>query len=92
MSKKKIRTISSDLKQEKDNLQEFITDYMDKNNMKDKNILINDGKLQYSQSKSTQPLKKYVIDRLTLYFNNSEKAEAIANLLYDIEKLNINQH
>ena len=49
---KKIRGISSNLKKEKDKLQIYITYFMDHNDMKNKNIIINDGKIQYSTSKT----------------------------------------
>ena len=81
---KKIRGVSSNLKKEKDKLQIYITHFMETNDMKNKNILINDGKIQYSTSKTTQPIsKKYIIEKLTKYYNNSDKAEEIASLLYD---------
>ena len=81
---KDIRLLSSSLKKEKDKLQMFITEYMENNNMQKKNILLNDGKLQYSTSKSTKPIsKKYIIDKLTPYFNSKDKATEIADLLYE---------
>ena len=81
---KDIRLLSSNLKKEKDKLQMFITEYMENNNMQKKNILLNDGKLQYSTTKSTKPIsKKYIIDKLTPYFNSKDKATEIADLLYE---------
>ena len=81
---KDIRLLSSNLKKEKDKLQMYITEYMENNNMQKKNILLNDGKLQYSTSKSTKPIsKKYIIDKLTPYFNSKDKATEIADLLYE---------
>ena len=81
---KDIRILSSNLKKEKDKLQMFITEYMENNNMQKKNILFNDGKLQYSTTKSTKPIsKKYIIDKLTPYFNSKDKATEIADLLYE---------
>jgi hypothetical protein len=81
---KKIREVSTKLKKDKDKYQEYILDYMSSNNIKDKNILINDGKLCYGESKTSQTIsKKYIIEKLTTYFKNETKAEEIANLLYD---------
>ena len=81
---KKVREVASNLRKEKDKYQEYILDYMSGNNMKNKNIIINGGKISYSESKSTQSVsKKYIIDKLTPYFNNAAKAEEIANLLFN---------
>lgn len=87
---KKIREISNNLKKEKDKHQEYILDYMSNNNIKNKNILINDGKLCYNESKTSQSIsKKYIIDKLTIYFNNKKKAEEIADLLYNNREIKI---
>ena len=81
---KKLREVSSNLRKDKDKYQEYILDYMSNNNIKNKNILINDGKLCYSETKTTQTItKKYIIDKLTTYFKSSKKANDIADLLYD---------
>ena len=81
---KKLREISSNLRKDKDKYQEYILDYMSNNNMKDKNIIINSGKISYSESKSTQTItKKYIIEKLTTYFKSDSKAEEIANLLFN---------
>ena len=81
---KKVRELVNNLKKEKEKYQEYILDYMSGNNITNKKILINDGKLSYIETKTSQTItKKYIIDKLTTYFNNSKKAEEIANLLYD---------
>ena len=52
--------------------------------IKNKNILINDGKLSYTETKSQQTItKKYIIEKLTDYFKSEKKAKDIASLLYD---------
>ena len=81
---KKVKELTSSLKKDKDKYQEYILDYMSNNNIKNKNILINDGKLSYSETKTTQSIsKKYIIDKLTPYFKSKDKATKIADLLYN---------
>ena len=81
---KKVKELTSSLKKDKDKYQEYILDYMSNNNIKNKNILINDGKLSYTETKSQQTItKKYIIEKLTDYFKSEKKAKDIASLLYD---------
>ena len=81
---KELRKLSSELKKKKDELQMFITEYMEDNNILKKNILISDGKIQYSSSETKQSInKKFIIDKLTVYFNSLEKATEVAEYLYN---------
>ena len=80
----KLRKLTSELKKEKDKVQDYILDYKSSNNIKDKNILIKDGKLSYVETKTPQSItKKYIISKLTKYFKDEYKALEIAELLYN---------
>ena len=80
----KLRKLTSELRKEKDKVQNYILDYMSKNKMNNTNIIISDGKLSYGESKSTQTIsRKYIIEKLTKYFKSEDKAEEIADLLYN---------
>ena len=64
-------------------------DYMSSNNMRNRNILISDGKLSYSESKTTQTInKKYIIEQLTPHLKE-KKAEEVANLLYNNREVKV---
>ena len=75
---------SSQLKKDQDNIENFILTFMESNNMTDKNILISDGKLQYNTTNTTESLtKKYLLEKLNIYFKNEKKAEHCTKFLYD---------
>ena len=87
---KKVRELSNTLRKDKQKYQEYILDYMNDKKIKDRNIIINGGQLSYSESKTTQTISKtYIIDKLTTYFNNSKKAEVIADLLYNNREIKL---
>ena len=72
----KLRKLTSELRKEKEKVQEYILDYMSKKKMNNTNILINDGKLSYGESKTTQSLsKRYIIEKLTKYFKSHQKED-----------------
>jgi hypothetical protein len=75
---------SSKLKKDQDNIESFILTFMESNNMTDKNILISDGKLQYNTTSTSESLtKKYLLEKLTIFFKNEKKAEECAKFLYN---------
>lgn len=81
---KKIKELNSSLKKEKDKYTSYIMDYMTDNNLTKKNVLISDGKISCVETKTTQTLsKKYLIEQLTIYLKNKDKAIEAANFVYD---------
>ena len=75
---------SNKIKKDMNNIESFILTFMDANDMKDKNILINDGKLHYDTANSWESItKKYILEKATLYFKNEKKAEEFVRFLYD---------
>jgi|LakMenEpi03Aug12_release.lakeMendotaPanAssembly.Ray.scaffolds.fasta_scaffold258034_1 hypothetical protein len=82
--RKNVMQKSNNIKKDMDNVESFIITFMESNNMTDKNILINDGKLCYDLTKTHETLtKKFMLDKLTLYFKDEEKAKDIVEYLYD---------
>ena len=75
---------SNKIKKDMNNIESFILSFMDANNMKEKNILIKDGKLQYNTTNSPETItKKYILEKSTLFFNDEKKAEDFVRFLYD---------
>lgn len=58
------------IKKEKENT---ILEYMKTNNITNNDIVLNDGKLKYYNSKSTEPIsKKLVTEKINEYFKNNK--------------------
>jgi hypothetical protein len=80
----KYKVLLSNIKEEKDVLSSNIMNFMESNNIKDKDIILNNKKIKYSTSKIQENIsKKYLIDKLTQYFKNAETASQITNFIYD---------
>jgi hypothetical protein len=80
----KLNARVSEIRKEKKNVENFVVNYMEANDMTNKNILINGGKLKYEVSTTKESItKKYILSKLTDYFKNEKKAEEVTNYLYD---------
>ena len=80
----KIKELNKSLKKERDNVDKFILNYMNENNMQNKNIILSDGKLRYVTTKTSESItKKYIQAKLTEFFNAKEKAKEVTNYIYD---------
>jgi hypothetical protein len=84
----KIKELNKSLKNDMENVNKIIINYMDKNNMQNKNIVLNDGKLCYKTTKVNESIsKKYILIKLAKYFGgNKDKAKEITDYLYDSRK------
>ena len=62
----------------------FVLNYMASNDMTDRKLVVNEGKLSYGTSKTSESIsKKYIMEKLTIYFQDEKKAEEVTNYLYD---------
>lgn len=80
----KIKELNKSLKKERDNIDKYILNYMNENNMQNKNIILSDGKLRYVTTKSSESItKKYIQAKLGEFFNDKEKAKEATDYIYD---------
>jgi len=80
----KLNSRISEIRKEKKGVENFVVNFMEANQMTNKNILINGGKLKYDVSNSKESItKKYILEKLTAYFKDEKKAEEITNYIYD---------
>ena len=80
----KLNSRISEIRKEKKGVENFVVNFMEANQMTNKNILINGGKLKYDVSNSRESItKKYILEKLTAYFKDEKKAEEITNYIYD---------
>lgn len=84
LKEKEYKAKLSDLKKNKDGVETLIIQYMQSNNIQDKDIHIGEHVLKYGESKSTEGItKKLILDRLTEYFNgNAEEANKVTDFIY----------
>ncbi len=84
LKEKEYKAKLSDLKKNKDGVETLIIQYMQSNNIQDKDIHIGEHVLKYGESKSTEGItKKLIVERLTEYFNgNTEEANKVTDFIY----------
>lgn len=71
------------LNEEKNTTGESILEYMKSNNLNDQQINITGGKIKLGVSKTSTPVnRKYIENRLTSYFKNSNKAKDATNYIF----------
>lgn len=85
---KKYKFNIKNIKDKKDQLEENILEYMRSNQIEHKDInLGTGGKLKYAQIKVQENItKKLIIDKLSKYFNDSDKAREITDFIYSDRK------
>ena len=77
--KKRINTI----KDEKEKINEYIINFMESNNIKDKNIIMGDKKINYVNSKISDTItKKLILERLKIFLKSEENAINATNFIY----------
>lgn len=68
---------------EKNNIQAGIIDYMSTNKLEDKELIISDGKLKYSYSKTSESFSKsYIEQKLAIFLKNPQVAKDATEFLY----------
>ena len=79
----KYKDIFANLKKEKDNINQYLMDFMDKNNIKDKDIIFGDKKIKYSSMKVQENItKKLIQERLKIFLKNDVLASNATNFIY----------
>lgn len=79
----KYKNILAKIKTEKDILSENIMNFMDKNNIKDKDIIFGDKKIKYISTKVQSSItKKLIFERLKVFLKSEEVANNATNFIY----------
>lgn len=91
---KRLKEEINDVKETKERLEEDILNYMERNNIEDREIIIeNNSKLKYSKMKVTETItKKLIIEKLTEYYKNENKAKEITDYIYSDRKSELKKY
>ena len=80
---KETNELLKNIKSQKSKLSSYITKYIEQNNIQTKDINLSDGKIRYHVTKChTSMTKKYIEDRLALFFKDIDKARECVEFLY----------
>ena len=72
------------LKKKKDNLEKNLIIYMEKNDMTNKNIIVNNQKIKYNTTKNYETFsKKYLLNKISSFLNDEHKANELVDFLYN---------
>jgi hypothetical protein len=72
------------LKKQKDNLEKNLIFYMEKNDMTNKNIIVNDQKIKYNTTKNYETFsKKYLLNNISTFLKDENVANELVNYLYN---------
>ena len=72
------------LKKQKDNLEKNLIIYMEKNDMTNKNIIVNDQKIKYNTTKNYETFsKKYLLNKISTFLKDENVANELVNYLYN---------
>ncbi len=79
----KLKEEMKTIKNEKDNLENSILNFMERNNITDRDIDVGDFKLKYSSNKKTEGVtKKLIYERLVQFLQNEAKAKELLDFIY----------
>jgi hypothetical protein len=79
----KYKNICSNLKKEKENLNEHIINYLEKNKITNKDIIYGDKKIKYSLMKVQDNItKKLIYERLKIFLKSESIATDATNFIY----------
>ncbi len=88
----KYKNIISELKKEKDAVNNNIINFMEKNNITNKDIILGDTKIKYAQTKVAENItKKRIYERLTTYFGDEKSAKQATDFIYSERESKINK-
>lgn len=77
------KNIFSNLKKEKDKINANVINFMEKNNITDKDIIFGDKKIKYATSKLQDNItKKLIYERLKIYLKDDIEANNATNFIY----------
>lgn len=78
------KEVVKQLQNQKNEISEDITIYIESNGLDDQIIGIGDGKLKLATSKTSQPVNRnYIESKLTQYFKSNSEAKKIVSFLFD---------
>jgi hypothetical protein len=79
----KYKNIFSNIKKEKDLLNNNIINFMEKNNIQNKDIIFGDKKIKYTSMKVQDNItKKLIHDRLKIFLKSDSAATEATNFIY----------
>ena len=79
----KYKSIFTNIKKEKENINNTIMKYMEDNNITDKDIIYGDKKIKYSTSNIIDNItKKLILDRLKIFLKDEKMAEEATKFIY----------
>ena len=79
----KYKTEMNNIKKEKENISNSILNYMEKNNITDKEIIYGNNKIKYSSIKIQDNItKKLIFERLKIFLKNENLATEATNFIY----------
>lgn len=82
-----LKTKMSKLKSKSDDIHDSILNYMNDKDILDKELIFDKRKIKCANNKISESItKKYLIDRLTIYFKDDKKAQEITNFIYNNRK------
>jgi hypothetical protein len=80
---KETTELLKNIRSQKTKLSSYITKYIEQNNIQSKDINLSDGKIKYYISKSQSSMsRKYIEERLAIYFKDIDKARDCTEFLY----------
>ena len=72
------------LKGNNENIEKKLIKYMKNNNLNDKKLVIDNFKISLDESKRSESISKgFLLEKLTMYFNNEERAKKIVDYIYE---------
>jgi hypothetical protein len=79
----KYKNMFSKIKEQKEILNNNIMNYMEKNNVTDKEIVYGDKKIKYTTTNLSENItKKLILDKLKIYFKDEKSAIDVTNFIY----------
>jgi seryl-tRNA synthetase len=79
----KYKTEMNNIKKEKENISNSILNYMEKNNITNKEIIYGNNKIKYSSTKIQDNItKKLIFERLKIFLKNENLATEATNFIY----------
>ncbi len=79
----KLKNMLNKIKEEKDVVNNNLIQFMETNNITDKDIVIGSKKIKYATSKNTESItKKLIYDRLKVFLKSEKAAEDAVDYIY----------
>ena len=79
----KYKTIFTNIKKEKENLNNTIMNYMEKNNITQKDIIYGNKKIKYTTNNIIENItKKLIFERLKIFLKDEKMANEATNFIY----------